>query len=84
MNINSVANSAFDMIAASQHKAASAANQIATFAVQNQEVGSSNYNSTDLITPVLSLKEAELTHSAGVKLLDTQQKMLGSIIDIKA
>ncbi len=84
MNIGSLTSNAFNMITASQHKAEGAASKIANFAMQNQEVGSENFNSTNLDAPVLSLTEAELQNSAAVKLLDVDRKMLGSLLDVRA
>ncbi len=84
MNIGSLTSNAFNMITASQHKAEGAADKIATFAVQNQEVGSENFNSTNLDAPILSLNEAEFQNSAAVKLLDADRKMVGSLLDIRA
>lgn len=81
MNIGSLTSNAFNMITASQHKAESAADKIATFAIQNQEVGSENYDSTQLDAPLLSLTEAKFGYSAAGKLLATDQKMLGFLLD---
>jgi hypothetical protein len=52
--------------------------------MQNDEVGSSEFNSSDIIKPVVSLKEAEFETSAAVKLLDAEKKTTGSLLDIQA
>lgn len=83
MNINSLS-SATSLITNAQQKAATAAQTIASLPVQKQEVGGGEpFNSADLFKPVLSLKEAELEAKAGVKVVQAQEQMLGSILDIK-
>ncbi|MCQ8129079.1 hypothetical protein [Methylomonas rivi] len=84
MNINPLA-SATNLITNAQQKADNAAQTIARLPVQNQEVGSTEpFQATDLFAPVLSLKEAELETSAATKIIQAQDKMLGSLLDIKA
>ncbi|MGR9046347.1 MAG: hypothetical protein ACU83N_13725 [Gammaproteobacteria bacterium] len=83
MNISPTQN-ALNLITNAQNKATEAAEKIATFPVRNDEVGSPDYKSEDLIKPILSLNEAELETSAGVKLLKTENKMLGSLLDTRA
>ncbi|PPD31575.1 MAG: hypothetical protein CTY19_13810 [Methylomonas sp.] len=84
MNINAFS-SATNLITTAQNKASEAAQTIARLPVQNQEVGGSEpMNSADLFKPVLSLKEAELETSAAAKIIKAQDRMLGSLIDIKA
>ena len=83
MNINAFT-SATNLITSAQNKANDAAQTIARLPVQNQEVGGSGeYGSGDLFKPVLSLKEAELETSAATKIIKTQDKMLGSLLDIR-
>lgn len=83
--ISNALSSATNLISNAQHKANTAAQTIANLPVQAQEVGGSkDVGSADLFKPVLSLKEAELETSAGVKVIKAHEKMLGSIIDIKA
>lgn len=77
MNI-SLNNSAIKTISASNLKAASAAQSIAGISMQNNVL-----DNGDITTPMVNLKEAELENAAGVKLLQTEKKMLGSILDIK-
>ncbi len=85
MNINSVTTSATNLITNAQQKAATAAQTIATLPVQKEEVGGSkDVASSDLFKPVLSLKEAAQETAAGVKLLEADKKMRGSIIDLRA
>ena len=79
--ITSPSSSAVNLITNAQHKATDAANTIATLPVAKDEVGSSEFRSDDLIKPVLSLKEAEIETSAGVKILQTEQEMLGSLFN---
>ena len=76
--------SAVNLINAAQHKSADAAQVIATLPVQKNEVGSSEFNSGDIIKPILSLKQAELETSAAVKVLEADKEMIGSILDIRA
>jgi hypothetical protein len=83
MNISPTTN-AVNIINNAQHKSADAAQAIARLPIQNDEVGSTEYNSDDIIKPVLSLKEAELETSAAVKLLQADKEMKGSLLDIDA
>jgi hypothetical protein len=83
MNITPT-NSAVNLINTAQHKSADAAQVIAKLPIQNDEVGSSEFSSSDITKPVLSLKEAELETSAAVKLLEADKKTIGSLLDIKA
>lgn len=76
--------SALNLINGAQHKSAEAAHKIATLPVKNEEVGSIEYKGENIIKPILSLKEAELETSAAVKILETEKKTIGSILDIKA
>lgn len=76
--------SAVNLINTAQHKSADATQVIAKLPIQNDEVGSSEFNSSDIIKPVLSLTEAELETSAAVKLLDTDKEATGALLDIKA
>lgn len=75
--------SAVNLINTAQHKSADAAQVIAKLPMQNDEVGSSEFSSSDIIKPVLSLKEAELETSAAVKLLEADKETIGSLLDIK-
>jgi len=80
MNI-SPTTSAVNLINTAQHKSADAAQVIAELPIQNNEVGSSEYNSSDIIKPILSLKEAELETSAAVKLLKADKETIGSLLN---
>jgi len=83
MNINALS-SATNLITSAQNKAGDAAQTIARLPVQNQEVGGSGeFKSNDLFKPIMSLKEAELETSAATKVIKTQDKMLGSLLDIR-
>ncbi|MCX7087074.1 MAG: hypothetical protein NTV00_03360 [Methylococcales bacterium] len=77
MNI-SLNNSAIKAISSANFKASSAAQSIASSSVANNPS-----DNRDISTSVVNLKEAEIQNAAGVKLLQTEQKMLGSILDIK-
>ncbi len=84
MNINPT-NSALNLINSSQQKANEAAQNIARFSVNKEEVGGSkDVKSNDLFKPVVSLKEAELENSAAVKILKTDQEMQKNILDVFA
>ncbi|WNB76579.1 hypothetical protein [Methylomonas koyamae] len=83
--ITNALNSATSLISQAQQKASTAAQTIASLPVQEQEVGGSkDIGSAELFKPVLSLKEAEQETSAGVKIIKAHEKMLGSILDIRA
>lgn len=85
MEVNSLMGSATNLITNAQQKAATAAQTIATLPVQNEEVGGSkDVSSSDLFKPILSLKEAEQENSAGVKLLETEKKVMGTLLDTTA
>jgi len=81
MNIT-LTSSAVNLINTAQHKSADAAHIIARLPIQKDEVGSSEFKSSDIIKPVLSLKEAELETSAAVKLLKADKETIGSLLDI--
>ncbi len=82
MNINSANNSAINLINNANLKANEAAHNIATLSVDKEEVGGSqNFGATELTKPITQLKEAEIEHSAAVKILQTDQEMQKSIID---
>jgi len=83
MNI-SPSSSATLLINNAQHKSSDAAQTIATLPIQKDEIGSSEFNSSDIIKPILSLKEAELETSVAAKLIAADKKMLGSTLDIHA
>ncbi len=80
----SASGSAVGLIQTALYKTATAAHEIATLPVQDDEVGSSEFDSRDLVKPVLSLNQAELETSAAVKILQTENDIIGSILDIKA
>lgn len=80
MNIDTSLN----VLNAAQYRAQTAAQQIASFPVQDNEVGSPNYKSTDRIKPILSLKEAELKNSAEVKLPQTEHETIGNFVNTVA
>ena len=84
MNINA-SSSALNLINSSHQKANEAAHNIATLSVDTEEVGGSkNFSATELTKPITQLKEAELENSAAVKILQTDQEMQKSIIDVFA
>jgi hypothetical protein len=84
MDSPALLSSATSIIMNAQHKAANAAHTIATLSVDDNEVGGSEFSSTSLFKPIVSLKEAEMETKAGVKVLQTAQGMIGSILNIKA
>lgn len=79
--ITNPSSSAVNLINTAHQRAAEAAHTIATLPVAKDEVGSSEFSSSDLIKPVLSLKKAEIETSAAVKILQTENKMIGSLFD---
>lgn len=85
MNITpSTSSSAVNLINTAQHRSADAAQVLAKLPVQEDEVGSATFNSSDISKPILSLKESEFETSAAVKLLEADKKTVGSLLDIKA
>lgn len=84
MQISSLTGSASNIISHAQQKASNAAQEIANLSTQDSEVGGSkNVAANDLFKPVLSMKEAEQQTYAGIKMLNDQKNMLGSIISVK-
>jgi len=79
--ITNPSSSALNLINSAHHKAAEAAHTIATLPVAKEEVGSTEFSSTDILKPLLSLKEAEIETLAAVKILQTEDENLGSIFD---
>jgi len=88
---------ATNMISNAQYKADTAAQNIAQMPLQNQEVGGVEQRSSgNLFNAVLSpkptqveselvnLKQAELQTAAGAKVIETVDKMIGSLFDEKA
>ncbi len=84
MNITSTSSSAVNLINTAQHKSADASQVIAKLPVQKDEVGSTEFRSSDITKPIISLKEAELETSAAVKLLQADKETIGSLLDTKA
>lgn len=85
MEINSLTGSASNLITNAQQKAGAAAQTIATLPVQKEEVGGSkDVAASDLFKPILSLKEAELETSAGVKLLEAEKETIGTLLNTQA
>lgn len=85
MEINSLTGSAANLITNAQQKASTAAQTIASLPVQKEEVGGTkDVEASELFKPILSLKEAEQETSAGVKLLQTEKKTVGSLLDAVA
>ncbi|MCF6251035.1 MAG: hypothetical protein L3J75_07165 [Methylococcaceae bacterium] len=79
--ISNPATSAVNLITSAQFKAADAAHTIATFPVAKDEVGSAEFTSGDLFSPILSLKEAEIETSAAVKILKADNEMKGALFN---
>lgn len=83
MNVIDPASNALNVIHNSQHKVNQAAHDIATSAINKDEVGKpSEYDSRSVLAPLLSLKEASSEAQAGVKLLEVDNEMKKSIIDL--
>lgn len=79
--ITSTTSSAANLITNAQYKASTATQAIAKLPVAKNEVGSTEFNSSNLIKPILSLKEAEFETSAAVKLLETDKKIHGLLFE---
>jgi len=82
--INNLNSSAINLITNAQFKAADAAQTIAKLPITKEEVGSTDFDSKDLIKPVLSLKSAELETSAAVKILQVEKETIGSLFKATA
>lgn len=80
MNISSGIN----LINTAQQRSENAGRDIAALSTQKTDVGGIEYHPGNLIKPVLDLKRAELETSAAAKIIEADQKMIGSILDIKA
>jgi len=83
MNIN-LSSSAVSLFNSAQQKTNTAGKEIAQLPVQKNEVGSSEFNAKDIIKPVISLKSAEFETSAAAKLVEADNKAIGSLIDLRA
>jgi len=79
--ITNPSTSALNLINSAQYKAADAAHTLATLPVAKDEVGSTEFSSTDMLKPILSLKEAELETSAAVKILEVDKENTGALFD---
>jgi hypothetical protein len=94
MNVNSTnsaVGSAVGLFHSAQKKADEAAHDIATLPVTKEETGSTDFNSTEAFPAVrqlseslMKLREAEHETSAAAKIFQTQDKMIGTLLDIKA
>ncbi|MCF6203638.1 MAG: hypothetical protein L3J59_08210 [Methylococcaceae bacterium] len=82
--ITNTTSNAANLITNAQYKASTAAQEIAKLPVAKNEVGSIEFNSSNLIKPVLSLKEAEFETSAAAKLLETEKVVQSSLFDAMA
>jgi hypothetical protein len=80
MNISNGLN----LINHAQQRSENAAKEIAGLYIQKTDTGATEYKSDSLIKPVLDLKRAELETASAAKIIETEQKMIGSILDIKA
>ncbi len=81
MDITPISASASNIITNAQFKAANAAQTIAEFSVTDNEVGGSEITPNSLFTPISELDKAETEAKAGVKILQAEQEMLGSLFD---
>ncbi len=79
--ITNPSSSAVNLITSAQNKAADATHTIATLPVAKDEVGSNEFRSTNLLNPLLSLKEAEIETSAAIKILEVDEKVKGSLFE---
>jgi hypothetical protein len=80
MNISSGVN----LLNTAQQRSENAAREIASQSIQKTDTGGVPYNPESLIKPVLDLKRAEIETASAAKILETDKKMIGSILDIKA
>jgi hypothetical protein len=79
-----VGSSGVNLINSAQLRSEAAAKEIAGLTLQKTGGGEIEYNPENLIKPVLDLKRAELETSAAAKLIEADQKTIGSILDIRA
>ncbi len=82
--ITSTTSSTANLITNAQYKASTATQTIAKLPMKKNEVGSTEFNSSNLIKPILSLKEAEFETSAAAKLLETDKVVRSSLFDAMA
>jgi len=80
MNISNGLN----LINHAQQRSEIAAKEIAGLSIQKTDVGATEYKSDSLIKPVLELKKAELETASAAKIIETEQKKIGSLLDINA
>ena len=80
MNISNGLN----LINHAQQRSEIAAKEIAGLSIQKTDVGATEYKSYSLIKPVLELKKAELETASAAKIIETEQKKIGSLLDINA
>lgn len=82
MAINSITNSATNLITQAQQRSAAAAQDLASMSVQKDEVGGTqNVSRTDPLQPILALKGAEQDATMGAKLIDIEEKTIGRFIN---
>jgi hypothetical protein len=79
-----LSSSGLDLLLSSQAISSSAAREIANSTLPKTETGQTSYQQDALIKPVLDLKKAEPQTSAAAKILDTEQKTLGALLDVRA
>jgi hypothetical protein len=79
-----IGSSGVNLINSAQLRSESAAKELAGLTPQKTDGGEIEYNSGNLIKPVLDLKQAKLETSAAAKLIEADQQTIGSILDIKA
>ncbi len=84
MEMPSLLSSATSTIVNAQQKATTAANTIAKLSIDDKEVGGSKITPTSLFNPIIELKEAEMEAKTGVKVLQANQNMIGSLLDLEA
>ena len=79
-----VGSSGINLINSAQLRSETAGREIAGLTLQKTEAGQVEYQPDNLIKPVLDLKRAELETASGAKLIEAEQKTIGSILNIKA
>lgn len=82
MNI-SLSSSGINLAKIAQDRTATAANNIASFGIPANNTDS-DFRPNEITKSVVELKQAEIETSMAAKIIETEKKTIGSILDIKA
>jgi tRNA (Thr-GGU) A37 N-methylase len=82
MNI-SLSSSGINLAKIAQDRTATAANNIASLGIPANNTDS-DFRPNEITKSVVELKQAEIETSMAAKIIETEKKTIGSILDIKA